>query len=192
MMSFGFTSNRITEIITTSTSKKSLDKYMGIMNSLFDVDIIENQSFQKQYNGYYRMRQRSKEYYFYYFKFLEEHKYDKDLLFRDVVTYLYDKTNRCELSFASKLLATVNPEYPVWDKYVAKEHFGISYSQYTPRKYPSRIDYLIAKYEEFCNQYLEYMKSDEANLIVETFKKEYEDIHISEVKMVDLVLWQDR
>ena len=71
---------------------------------------------------------------------------------------------------------------------VAKEHFRISYSQYAPRKYKIRIDYLIGKYEEFRNQYYEYMKSDEAKLILEIFKSVYKDINISEVKMIDLVL----
>ena len=133
--SFGFTSNRIIEIITTPTSKKSLDKYVGIMNSLHNTNILEDESFQRQYNGYYRMRQRVKKYYFCYFKFLEEYKNDIDLIFKDVVTYLYENTNRCELSFTSKLLATNHPTLPVWDKYVAKEHFRISYLQYAPCKY---------------------------------------------------------
>ena len=37
MKSFGFTSNCIIEIITTPTSKKSLDKYVEIMDLLHNI-----------------------------------------------------------------------------------------------------------------------------------------------------------
>ena len=29
------------------------------------------------------------------------------------------------MSFSSKLLHTIKPEYPIWDSVVTKEHFGI-------------------------------------------------------------------
>jgi hypothetical protein len=45
---------------------------------------------------------------------MEEHK-NTPIIFKDALTYFYEKTRRIEASFSSKLLATINPNMPVWD-----------------------------------------------------------------------------
>lgn len=38
--------------------------------------------------------------------------------FEDILDFLYESTGRIEASFASKMLATLYPNQPIWDKYV--------------------------------------------------------------------------
>ncbi len=53
------------ENVTESLLKvePGLKKYMNILELLHSVDVSENMDFQKAYNGFYRMRQRSEQFY---------------------------------------------------------------------------------------------------------------------------------
>lgn len=192
MKSFGFSKDKIYNILKSNSFQKGLFKYLAIMNLLNETDVSLDRLFQRKFNGFYRMRQRNSNFYNKYFIFMESHKKDKNLSFSEIATYLFVTTNRCEISFSSKLLATINPNMPVWDKIVALNHFGISISYYVPKKYNSRLDMIIDKYNQFYLAYLEYMNSDEANLIIKLFRELYPNIVITDIKIVDLVLWQDR
>lgn len=192
MKIFGLTEEKVMDILNGKELKTGMLKYKAIMDMVQDADVSHDKEFQKKYNGFYRMRQRPKEYYEMYYIYMQRCKKDKELCIDDIATYIYNKTKRCELSFSSKLLATINPNMPVWDTIVAQNHFGISYTVYTPKKYASRLEMIIDKYHEYTNAYLEYMNGEEAKMIVRLFDKVYPNMNITDVKKVDLVLWKDR
>lgn len=192
MKTFGLTEEKVMGILNGNELKTGMLKYKTIMDMVQYTDVSHDKEFHKKYNGFYRMRQRPKEYYEMYYTYMERCKKDKELRIDDIATYIYNKTQRCELSFSSKLLATINPNMPVWDTIVAQNHFGISYTVYTPKKYVSRLEMIIDKYHEYTNVYLEYMNGEEAKMIVRLFDEVYPNINITDVKKVDLVLWKDR
>ena len=95
-----------------------IEKYNRIMKRVHETDVSVDADFQRVFNGFYRMRQRPESFYRIYYEYLERNKDNGDLTFEDVVTYLYHETGSIHASFSSKLLATVRPDMPVWDKFV--------------------------------------------------------------------------
>ena len=90
------------------------------MARVHEADISSDAVFQKFFNGFYCIRQRPANFYQCCYSYLERNKNNLNLTFEDVVTYLYQETGSIHASFISKLLATVNPEMPIWDKIVSK------------------------------------------------------------------------
>ena len=164
--------------------KKGIGQYCAIMQQLQKTDVSADRDFQKQFNGFYRIRQRPAAFYNCYYAYLEQHKQDTQLNFRQVLEYLYEKTGAIHASFGSKLLATVRPEMPVWDKYVLK-NLGLK----PPYSYAkNRLEKVCALYDSICAWY----QTQEARDRIQLFDSLFPGIDISEVKKIDLLLWQTR
>jgi len=167
--------------------KKGVKKYEDIMKTYRDVDVATDRVFQKLYNGFYRIRQRPEHWYAHYYLMLEGLK-NINMSFDDILKKLYQKTRRVEASFASKMFATQNPEYPLIDKWVLR-HFGIILPGTNMN---NRINIIIEKYKCLITCF-EYLKStDEGAKYIEEFDKICPDVHISDVKKIDFMLWQER
>ena len=164
--------------------KMGVDKYLNLMDSLHRCDVSQDREFQKLYNGFYRMRQRSQEFYQKYFEYMELHK-SSMVSFEEVLSYLHDATERFEPSFASKLLATIRPDMPVWDVNV------LSNLEITPPRYyqKNRLAYTVKTYSVLENWYARYLKTQNAKEIICLFDKVYPDKQITDVKKIDLALW---
>ena len=80
-------------------------------------------------------------YYAVYFNFMEKYK-TKDVIFEEVLRYFHSSFGRIEASFSSKLMATINPDKPVWDEFVLK-NLGIikppTYSKNRILKFRSKL-----------------------------------------------------
>ncbi|MDK2919754.1 MAG: hypothetical protein PWQ37_2487 [Candidatus Petromonas sp.] len=164
-----------------------LKKYLTIMEIFHKVDVSKDRDFQKKYNGFYRMRQRKQEFYNEYFTFMENSK-SKDITFGEVLNHFYEKFNRVEASFSSKLVATINPNLPVWDEHVLK-NLNIKKPSYSCK---DRINKTIQIYSEICKWYNRYLSTSESKILLDLFNKRYPNINITDVKKLDLILWQMR
>lgn len=165
----------------------SLRKYIKIMDLIYKVDVSKNAAFQKLYNGYYRVRQRKPEFYSKYYSFMESNK-DKGVSFRDTVLHLYREFGWIEASFSSKLVATINPDMPIWDS-VILGHLHLHKPQYTSR---DRINKTIDIYGRICDWYQEFLHSSDGMHMIKTFDRAYPHTGISPVKKIDFILWQTR
>lgn len=163
--------------------KIKLPVYLKIMDQFPRVDVTVDQDFQRMFNGYYRIRQRSQTFYEAMYSFLENHKYDHDLTYHSVLHALYSATGRIERSFSSKVLATVRPECPVWDRYVIN-HLGLKPPAYSVRDM-SRV---VAIYNQICAWY----QTDEAKQKVDIFDAHFPGVPITDTKKIDFILWQTR
>ena len=161
-----------------------LRKYCSIMSLLYQTDVSQDREFQRLFNGYYRMRQRSARYYRSFYLYLEEHKLDTSLTYEQVLTYLFQETGCILASFSSKLLATVRPEMPVWDKYVLS-NLGLKAPYYSCK---SRFQKVLDTYERICDWY----QTPEAQCKVAVFDANFPNTNITSVKKIDFVLWQTR
>ena len=161
-----------------------IQKYCSIMSRLCQTDVSKDREFQRLFNGYYRMRQRSKEFYSCFYRFLEEHKLDTALTYEQVLTYLFQKTGCIHASFSSKLLATVRPEMPVWDKYVLS-NLGLKAPYYSCK---FRFQKVLDTYQKICDWY----RTCEAQSKIAVFDANFPDVDITDVKKIDFVLWQTR
>lgn len=108
---------RIVEAI--KSARKGIRQYLEIMSLISKVNVAEDRDFQRKFNAFYRVRQRPPHWYRAYFSYLETSKGNK-ASFDDVLDKLQALTGRYEPSFASKFVATLDPEQPVWDVWVLR------------------------------------------------------------------------
>ncbi|MBE6948162.1 MAG: hypothetical protein E7454_07970 [Ruminococcaceae bacterium] len=165
-----------------------IEKYQHLRQQLFITDVSTNRDFQREFNGFFRMGRRTQAYYNDYYNYLQQHK-ETGVSFAEALAYLYRKHNRLEMSFVSKMVALVDPTFPIWDSVVTKGHFGIS-APYTNTK--NRLEKGIEKYMQYCKCYDRYMQSDEAKAKIAEFNKLFPLTEITEVKKLDFMLWQER
>ena len=166
--------------------ESAIKKYFSIINMLRCCNVGLNLEFQRLYNGFYRLRLPASEYYKKHFDYLEKNKNNKHLAFRDVLTYMSNTTGRVEASFSSKIVATINPNMPVWDSNVLS-NLLIS----TPQgNFQDKIEQSVKIYDELCNYYDKFMITDNAKDIVKTFDNLFPQYNsITNIKKVDLAIW---
>ncbi|MCH6269363.1 hypothetical protein [Neobacillus citreus] len=156
-----------TKIIEALTkAAPGIEKYQKIMDLVHQVDVSRDQEFQKIFNGFYRVRQRTPLFYETFFSFMERNK-ENPPSFEDTITYIYEQQDRFEASFSSKLVATLNPSMPIWDSVVLK-NFGFKQPAYYKK---NRMKEAIGIYTELINKYDTILKHDEGQMIIKLFDK---------------------
>lgn len=178
------TEQEITEAIVEKAL--GLKKYDSIMETFKEKKIDEDvEGFQTDFDAFYKIRNdvtwRAK-----YFKFMEENKGNNNLSFEKVINAISDE--RVEASFASKLLATIKPEQPIWDQYVLK-FFGEN-PQLKSKDKDDRIEEAIEKYKILEEKFNEFKDSSDGKLCIDTFDKLAPHYtHINKTKKIDFILW---
>ncbi|MDF2567691.1 MAG: hypothetical protein K0R90_1147 [Oscillospiraceae bacterium] len=166
--------------------QKGLNQYQEIMKMFRVSDVPTDNTFQRKFNGFYRLR-RNSEFRKSYYTYLYNNR-NSNIIFEDVIYYLYQNHNRLEASFSSKLLATINPDMPIWDTYVLQNLGLLPTKQYED----NRISKTIILYNAICNWYNEFLSMDNTREILSLFDKVYPNSGITNVKKIDLLLWQIR
>lgn len=161
-----------------------IQKYCAIMDRLHQVDVSKDAEFQRLFNGYYRMRQRTPGFYQVFYEYLEQQKNNRQLAFHQILTQLYEVTGILTPSFSSKLLATVRPEMPVWDRFVLK-NLGLQAPYYYDKNRVAKMETL---YEAICDWY----QTNEATEKLNFFNAHFPNVSLTDTKKIDLILWQTR
>lgn len=167
--------------------KPGLNKYQRIQGLITKVNVSEDRDFQKSFNGFYRVRQRPVDFYQVFYSYMENAK-NGSTSFETTLTHLYKELGRVEASFSSKLVATINPDMPVWDSVVLK-NIGLKAPAYHRK---NRIGESIEVYDQLINWYKDFLMTEKAKTIIEQFDATYPEAAITDIKKVDLVLWQIR
>ena len=163
-----------------------LNKYCWLQGQLHKVNVATYREYQKRFNGFYVVRRRDE--WQKHFYSLMEAKKKSGTLFDGVLKIIKAMTGRYEASFVSKLVATIDPTYPVIDKFVLN-----NLQLKLPYAYAKKREKRICDvYQKVCRMFDDYLKTDSAKYLVAEFKGKYPWADITEVKMVDLVLWQTR
>ena len=169
-------------------ARKGIGQYLEIMDSFHSTDVSTDREFQRKFNSFYRVRQRTATWYKTYYSFMQRQK-GKAPTFSTVLRYLHSELGRYEPSFSSKFVATHNPDLPIWDAFVLK-NTGIKAPYYSDLKKLFKAE---EKYKKVQSWYGGYLLSDSGNLIVEIFDEVVpEHNRISNLKKIDFVLWQTR
>ena len=163
-----------------------LAKYLWLQERLHHGDVRRDAEFQRRFNGFYRVR-RNETWRTVYFD-LMEHAKSTSIGFADALASLREATGRLEASFASKLVASLNPALPVVDRFVL-DNFGLS----LPYQYAANRERTIVDlYTELQVRYARLLASEKGRLIVSRFTAAHPYAAINDLKKVDLVLWQHR
>lgn len=158
--------------------------YLYIMENFRNTNVFLDDDFKRKYNSFYKVR-RNEKWRDVYFSYLEINKNRSDLTFKEVINYIYKKTGSIEPSFSSKLLATVNPEMPIWDKNVLK------YLKFKHRvqKGTNQIDDVINIYNKICLEYKKMLTDQRVIEQIEFLRKLIGADNITDTKMLDFVIW---
>ena len=103
-------------IETRIAESMGFDKYKQIMETVRKTDVSTDPDFQRTFNAFYRVR-RNAEWRKAYYDLFETAK-DSNPSFESIIRTIYEATDNIEASFSSKMLATINPDKTIWDRYV--------------------------------------------------------------------------
>ena len=180
---------QIKEILEKPELVTALKKYNFIMKRLHQTDVSVDTEFQTTFRDFYQMRRfYSDEFASQYFALLEQLKKTKDVSFQTAIDKLLQVQGTYEMSFASKMIHTINPEHPIWDSVVTKRHFRIN----PPAGKKDKKKACSDKYDYYEKMFFDFMKREKGRLIIRLFDEKFPDEKISDAKKIDFVLWQDR
>jgi hypothetical protein len=163
-----------------------LCRYRWIQKSVHCCDVSSNREFQKTFNGFYKVRrnQRWRD----SFYALMQAKKRSGIGFPEALASLHLSTGRIEASFASKLVATLDPSTPVIDS-VVLSHFEL---KLPVSKAPDRKARVVSVYQRLCAAYAELLDCPMGVMLTERFDQHFQGTNLTRLKKIDLVLWQIR
>lgn len=168
-------------------ARKGIDQYLDIMGRFPGTDVAHDRDFWRRFRAFYRVR-RGDEWAGDYFAFMQQQK-GHTPSFQATIEYLYRLHGRAEPSFSSKLVATLDPTLPVWDKWVLKNQRLKAPSANSKTKVADAVQ----AYEQMIQWYQCYMSSAEGRRIIALFRRRVpRHEEVTDLKKVDFVLWQLR
>ena len=156
---------------------------MSIMEGVNKPGFSKNKDFQTLFNMFYRVR-RDEDWRKNFYDVFEMAK-KKGFTFEDILSELYKYEHHVEASFASKMIATIDTQKPIWDKNVLKA-LGLKLTG----QGETRIENAKGIYKEIEKMFEDYMNTKECKKNIKEFDQmlpSYSDI--SCVKKIDYLLW---
>jgi hypothetical protein len=164
-----------------------LERYCWLQAALAMTDVSRDREFQTRFNAFYRVR-RDSAWQSAFYSVLQQNK-SKRQSFADVLHALHAATGRLEASFASKLVASVDPDMPVIDSVVLK-NLGLRLPR--PGPIETRLAQIVELHERIRRIFSDYLGSAMGRHLVARFEDSYPNRRVTRVKMLDLVLWKAR
>ena len=189
----------VDNVFTEKTVKRiaaGLQQYQAIMRLKQNIDEKSLEEFQKKVNGFYKIIRRSHvwydNYYSLFVSLLQDKTKAETITFEKIVRELFSRTGRIESSFSSKMLATINPNMPILDKYsLAAMEIKVP-SKWRKSKI-QLLDDAISTYDCVIKWYDNLEKETSLyKAVVDKFDEHFPNSGITDVKKIDFVLWQMR
>ncbi|HPK67504.1 MAG TPA: hypothetical protein PLL42_01860 [Bacilli bacterium] len=162
-------------------------KYDFLMNRFLETDVSKDDEFRRKFTGFYKIRRSKTLFLNKYYNLMESLK-GNPVAYSKIIKEVSSFQNAIEASFSSKMLATLNPDMPIWDRYVL-ENIGIK----APQQYRKTINVCIEIYSEIVKWYKNFMNTQDSREMLFAFNKKLPEYkHFSDIKKIDLMLWQKR
>ena len=172
----------------------NLKTYIYISEEVHKNNFVASEKFKKAYNGFYRVRQKKQIWYDCYFSLMEQQA-SKHASFEDLLWEMFQVNHSIEVSFVSKLMATVDPNLPIWDQYVIRNlGYEKLWQHSATASTEQRIDIAVKIYEAIKQCYKSYIDSEEGKACIQAFDQalpRYTD-KLTAVKKIDYLLWSKR
>lgn len=176
--------NFISEILQSKITDLRLDTYQYIMQQVRNTNVATDRYFQRTFNGFYRIWNGKKWQKIYYEHF--ENIKNSNPSFSSIITHLYENLGRIEPSFSSKMLATIFPDKPIYDKFVC-DNLNFKLRGNTKIE---RLRNAIVLYGEIENWYTEFLKTQTAKAWIQEIDRILPNYKwMSDVKKIDNILW---
>ena len=167
-------------------AEPGLRRYLWIMDRVHQCDVRRDAEFQRTYTYFYKVR-RSDAWRRSYFGLLE-HAKTTPMTFSAALRAIHRETGTVAASFASKLVATLDPSLPVWDRHVL-DNLGLRAPYHYQR---DRVERCERTYTELHQRMTNLVASPEGQRICAAFARRYPRVSVTDMKRVDLVLWRIR
>lgn len=168
-----------------------IDDYLDIVEAVQQTSLIAGRDFQKKFNAFFRIRQRSNAWYEKYYELLQE-QVKAERSFECILQALYNVNGKIEVSFSSKLIAAADPTRPIWDSNVLGKLGCVQEWNNVAKKTPEeRIQRAVQIYNCMNEAYDKFIASEEGKSCISKFDgilPRYKD-KLSDVKKVDYILW---
>ena len=177
----------IEAIFADSKKKRGIEKYAEIIKSFSLVNVTTDKDFQRNFNGFYRVR-RNSEWQKIFYNIMENGKTEA-LTFEGVLQEIYNKTGRVEASFSSKLIHTLNHNMPIWDQFVL-QNLNLKMPICSGEK---KLQKAICIYNKIIQWYEQALSTFEINQKILEFDEIFPQYSwFSQTKKLDFLLWQMR
>ena len=161
--------------------------YRRIMETVREVDVSVDPGFQRTFNAFYRVR-RGAEWRKTYYDLFERSKSGKPA-FESIIGALFEATGNIEASFSSKMLATLDPDMPIWDSYVVR-NLCLELNGKTKE---DRLRCAVGLYDRMIEWYDAFLRSANGRECIAEFDRVLPGcVWMSGVKKIDFYLWSIR
>lgn len=144
-----------------------------------------------KYKGFYRFRKSNKKILWYdkYFSLLaEQTKTNRG--FQELLEILNATDGGVDPSYVSKLMATANPDLPIWDSNVLRNMgYDKEWNSVSGKDKTIRIKKAVEIYEKIKKETKEFLKTDECKALIDEFDNVMPKSGISRMKKLDFVLY---
>lgn len=175
-----------------------IETYVSLKDDIRPND-NSNGGFQKRFARFYgisraRNEKWKSEYFSVFAKMLEKKNRKEEVTFEEILQCFSHEEHikaKCEASFASKMLAMLNPEKPIIDRHV-RDFFNFSI---TGKTVEERVRVAIEAYKGLEKWYADYLGTEAAKECIVLFDSHFPDYagKITAVKKIDfLLLWRGR
>ncbi|MBR7069574.1 MAG: molybdenum cofactor biosynthesis protein MoaE [Oxalobacter sp.] len=168
---------------------KDIECYFNIIKTIDSTNVTTNLEFQRKFNHFYRVR-RNKEWRDIFYSLMEKCKSNKNITFEYIIKEFYDKTQRVEASFSSKILASLNPSMPIFDSIVLKK---LNIKSKILKNADDRMSQRISQYNCIVDFYKGFLTTEKAGKYISKFDAEFPEFKsIINTKKIDFLLWGSR
>ncbi len=114
--------------------------------------------------------------------------------FIEIYKEIENKTGKRSIVYTSKMLHTIDNNYPIWDSVlVSVSNFNLNNSE-TGKWTDEEVKYA---YDNYCKEFNSFLKKKEAKTIIKEFDKTFLPINpdylkINKIKKIDFVLWKNK
>ena len=125
-----------------------------------------------------------------YFRILEREKSNLSVCFNDVLRELSEK--RVQISFASKLVATINTDRPVYDSHVREDFaaHGVRFGTYNGKQMEQKLKNAIKNYRLLVETTDALVKHPDFATLKASFDKKFPHFcGFSDIKKLDIYMW---
>ena len=169
------------------TRAKDVERYALILEVYKNSSIVDDSEFQRKFNAFYRVRRGAEWRAVFYEIFAREKSSTPS--FAMILNEIYQKTGNIEGSFTSKLLATINPNLPIWDQYVLK-NIGLKVKETSKEE---KLKNAVELYGKMVDWYSDFLVSTDGQQCIAEFDKCFPQYsYFSEIKKTDFILWCSR
>lgn len=170
------------------TQSLGLDKYDYLLENKNKITISSTEHYARVFNSYFKVR-KSYAWQNSFFEIFENNKNNLEITFNDLLEEVYLRVRTFEASYVSKMLHLINPEKPIWDKYVLN-YYGLK----SPHgKDNERIEKITKVYQQLEKKTQKELNKDLIQKQIDVFDQWLPEFkHISRVKKLDTLIWKNR